>query len=181
MFTEEAIHQEIKQIYEEYYKEVYQFLLYFTGDRNNAEDLTQEVFLRVMDALPRFEQRSSLKTYILRIAKRVVYDDYRKKKVKTIFAGKWLMFFHSEEGLPEEELQAKEDKKNVEKALQQIKPKYRTIIFLRGVKGYSIKETAEVIGCSEAKVKVDYHRAKKELRMKWEAVAGKESYINAFK
>lgn len=54
---EEMKHQ-VMAIYERHYHDVYQFLLYFAGSQNDAEDLTQEVFLRMIRSLERFEERS---------------------------------------------------------------------------------------------------------------------------
>ena len=55
-------------------------------------------------------------------------------------------------------------KKRVHEAISKLKPNYRTVVILRGINEFSIKETSEILQCSEAKVKVDYHRALKELK-----------------
>ncbi|AKF92786.1 RNA polymerase sigma factor [Brevibacillus laterosporus] len=161
---EEQGSHEIREIYRLYAKEVYQYLYYFTGNRNDAEDLTQEVFLRVIKSLSRFEQRSSMKTWILHIARYVAIDEYRKNRLQTVFGGTLLKLLPSSVGLPEKELQDKEQRTHFEQAMLSLKPKYRNVIILRGIREYSVKETADILGCSEAKVKVDFHRAMKMLR-----------------
>ena len=55
-------------------------------------------------------------------------------------------------------------KKSVHEAISKLKPNYRTVVILRGINEFSIKETSEILQCSESKVKVDYHRALKELK-----------------
>lgn len=147
-----------------YSREVYQYLYHFNGSREEAEDMTQEVFLRVIKSLHRFEARSSMRTWILHIAKHVAIDEYRKKKLQTIFGGTLLKLLPSTEGLPEKELQAKEERTHFEKALLQLKPKFRNVIVLRGIREYTVRETADILGCTEAKVKVDYHRAMKMIK-----------------
>ncbi|MDC0763991.1 RNA polymerase sigma factor [Brevibacillus sp. AG] len=156
--------QDISGIYRMYSKEVYQYLYHFIGSRETAEDLTQEVFVRVIKSLHRFEERSSMRTWILHIAKHVAIDEYRKKRLQTIFAGTLLKLLPSTEGLPEKELQDKEERTHFEKALLKLKPKYRNVIVLRGIREYTVKETAEILGCTEAKVKVDFHRAMKMVK-----------------
>lgn len=161
---EERGQQDISGIYRMYAKEVYQYLYHFTGSREEAEDLTQEVFMRVIKSLHRFEARSSIRTWILHIAKYVAIDEYRKRRLKTIFGGTILKLLPTSEGLPEKEAQEKEERTHFEKALLALKPKYRNVIVLRGIREYSVKETADILGCSEAKVKVDFHRAMKMVK-----------------
>ena len=153
----------IKEIFHCHYEDVYQFLVYFTGNRNEAEDLTQEVFIRLLHALPSFQGQSSLKTWILAIARNVAVDHYRKQKLFFLYPDKWLKSVPSTSEKPDEELEKKELQGELYNALTRLKPKYRAVIILRGLKEYSIKETAHILRCSEAKVKVDYHRALKLL------------------
>jgi RNA polymerase sigma-70 factor (ECF subfamily) len=54
----------------------------------------------------------------------------------------------------------------LQQAIQSLKPTYRSIVILRGINEFSIKETATILQCNEANVKVDYHRALKVLRKK---------------
>jgi len=71
----------IVEIYNLYYLDVYRFLVCFSGNQNDAEDLTQEVFIRVLKSLTNFNGKYNLKTWIFSIAKHVAVDHYRKKKV----------------------------------------------------------------------------------------------------
>jgi RNA polymerase sigma-70 factor (ECF subfamily) len=66
------------EIYETYFEDVYQYLLYFTNNQQEAEDLTQETFIRVFKAYRQFEYQSKVKTWIFSIAKHVAIDHYRK-------------------------------------------------------------------------------------------------------
>lgn len=157
--------QEIRTLYRTYYKDVYHFLLYFTGNVNDAEDLTQEVFIRVLGSLSRYDaDKANKKTWIMTIAKYTAVDQYRKRKIQTLFMDKWLRRLPTMDGLPEEALDEQEEERLIEKALGQLKPSFRMVMILRCIKGYSVKETAEILECSEAKVKVDYHRAVKSLQ-----------------
>lgn len=164
MHAEESVESQVQSMYHLYARDVYQFLLYFTGDRNDAEDLTQEVFMRLLKSLPRFEQRAHVKTWLLSIAKHVAVDHYRKRKWYTFFAEPFWKRIPSSEQTPDSIIVAQADWAICEEALQKLKPQYRMVVILRCLKELSIRETADVLGWSEAKVKVDYHRALKMLQ-----------------
>ncbi|CAM5781806.1 RNA polymerase sigma factor [Brevibacillus borstelensis] len=158
------LEQLIRTIYKTYYEDVYTFLYYFTGRREDAEDMTQEVFTRLLKALPRYDGRVSMRTWLFSIARHAAIDQYRKQKWLRLFSATLLDDMRSQDGLPEESLAAKEEMRMVKEALQKLKPHYRVIVIVRGIKEYSIKETAELLHISEAKVRVDYHRALKMLQ-----------------
>lgn len=163
MQDQARLSEQIRCIYELYYRDVYHFFLLFTGTKSQAEDLTQEVFIKVLKALPTFEKRSSIKTWILSIAKHTGIDHYRRKKL-IHFSSQLLRILPSKNGLPEKALVEKEERANLEQSLYKLKEKYRIVIILRCVNELSVKETAEILGWSEAKVKVSYHRALKQLK-----------------
>lgn len=154
----------IHELYEQHFDDVYHYLLYFTNSKSEAEDLTQDTFIKVLKSYDSFRQQSSLKTWILSIARRTAIDHYRKKKMISILPSILTDMRKSEDYIPEEEMVHNHDWGVLQKALIQLKPDYRNVIILRGLKEYSIKETAEVLGWKESKVKVDYHRAIKLLK-----------------
>ncbi|MEH7440623.1 RNA polymerase sigma factor [Neobacillus drentensis] len=154
----------IHELYEQHFDDVYHYLLYFTNSKSEAEDLTQDTFIKVLKSYDSFRQQSSLKTWILSIARRTAIDHYRKKKMISILPSILTDMRKSEAYIPEEEMVHNHDWGVLQKALIQLKPDYRNVIILRGLKEYSIKETAEVLGWKESKVKVDYHRAIKLLK-----------------
>lgn len=85
----------------------------------------------------------------------------------------WLSHLASDEKTPAEQLDLQEEQQALYRAIQQIKPAYREVLILRGIKGLSAKETAEILQWSENKVNVTLHRAMKAVRDKLE-LAGKE-------
>ncbi|MBO8171253.1 MAG: RNA polymerase sigma factor [Bacillaceae bacterium] len=165
MYEEKYPQHDISRIYQTYYKDVYNFLFHFTGDKNNAEDLTQETFLRILKSLSNYSGKSSLKTWVFSVAKHVALDHYRRKKFTSVLSGiNFLKNIPSTEGIPEMKVEHGEVRHLVHQALLALKPNYRAVIILRALRELSIKETAEILGCSESKVKVDYHRALKKLQ-----------------
>ncbi|WP_062353118.1 RNA polymerase sigma factor [Bacillus kwashiorkori] len=154
---------EIDWICEKYYRVVYQYCFYFTNNRDEAEDLTQETFIKVIKSLSKFRKQANIKTWILSIAKNTAIDFYRRKKIIQFIPDILLDNTISSTGQPEKELQKKEEWEEIEDALIRLKPSYRNVLILRGVQELSISETAEILNCSETKVRVDFHRALKKL------------------
>ncbi|TLS37210.1 RNA polymerase sigma factor [Pseudalkalibacillus caeni] len=156
--------ESIQDIYEKYFHDVYQYLLYFTNSRSEAEDLTQDTFLKVIKSYNSFTHKSSLKTWILSIASRTAIDHYRKRKLISILPEKLTNLYKSNDGNPDEEIEHTEDWAVLQKALSTLKADFRNVVILRGLKECSIKETAEILNWKESKVKVDYHRAIRQMK-----------------
>ena len=156
----------IVDVYNDYYLEVFRFLIYFTGNQNDAEDLTQEVFIRVLKNLHRFKSDYNLKTWIFSIAKHVAVDHYRRKRLISVFKEGFFTRLESNGKKPDEEVEINEMEKFVHETVSKLKPNFRAVVILRGIHEFSVKETADILQCSESKVKVDYHRALKDLKRK---------------
>lgn len=154
----------ISVIYEMYYNDIYYFLCYFTGREEDAEDLAQEVFSRLLKILPQYDGRVAMKTWLFSIAKYAAIDQYRKQKWQRLFSDNWLSQLMTKEGLPEPELETKEEMRLIKQALQKLKPQLRIIVILRYIEEYSVKETAEILDIPERKVRVDCHRGLKALQ-----------------
>lgn len=166
MIDLENLEESIIKIYNNNYLDVYRFLVCFSGNQNDAEDLTQEVFIRVLKNLSRFNNGNNLKTWIFSIAKHVAIDHYRKKRFTSVFKEGFFKQLESNEKNPDELAELSEIKRVVHEAISKLKPKYRAVVILRGINEFSIRDTSEILQCSESKVKVDYHRALKELKRK---------------
>jgi RNA polymerase sigma-70 factor (ECF subfamily) len=139
-------------------------LLYFTSNQSEAEELTQKTFFRVLKNTHQFEQKSQMKTWIFAIARNVAIDHNRKLWCVSLFSDFYFSREKSNLGNPEHEVEMKEEWVILQTALLKLKPHYRNIVILRGLKEFSIKETAEILIIRESKVKVDYHRAIKLLK-----------------
>jgi RNA polymerase sigma-70 factor, ECF subfamily len=162
----EKLEEKIDNIYNRHYLEVYRFLICFSGNQNDAEDLTQEVFIRILNNLSNINSINNVKTWIFSIAKHVAIDHYRKRRFSSLFTDGFFKHIVSTEKEPNELFEQNEMKRLVHTAISKLKPNYRAVVILRGISEFSIKETSEILQCSESKVKVDYHRALKELKKK---------------
>lgn len=155
----------------QYSDDLYQYLIYRVGTRE-VEDLLQEVFIKAMKGMNHFKANSSVKTWLISIARRVAIDEYRRKnrfKVKR-------MVSLSDKGYkeplslvtPETILGDKEKNRMLYEAIQRLKLSYRDVVILRGIKSFSVTETADILDWSENKVRSTYHRAKMKLHKELE-------------
>jgi RNA polymerase sigma-70 factor, ECF subfamily len=154
----------LNELYELYFDDVYHYLLYFTNSRTDAEDLTQDTFIKVFKHYDKFKHQSSVKTWIFSIARHIAIDHYRKKKAISVLPEFLTNIKASSDNLPEKVIEEMDEWEQLQIALLKLKPDYRNVIILRGLKELSIKETAEVLNWKESKVKVAYHRALKEMK-----------------
>ncbi|GAA0329682.1 RNA polymerase sigma factor SigX [Bacillus carboniphilus] len=155
---------ELQRLYETYFDDVYHYLLYFTNSKSEAEDLTQDTFIKVFKTYKKFQQKSTIKTWIFSIARHVAIDHYRKKKMLSLVPNLLSNLGKSRDGLPDEHIEKLGNWEILHHALLKVKPDFRNVIILRGLKEFSVKETADILNWKESKVKVDYHRALKELK-----------------
>lgn len=154
---------DIENIYELFYRDVYHFALYFTNNRQEAEDITQETFMKVMKNQHTLKESTSVKTWIISIARNTAIDLKRKQKWVRLMPD-WFLKEEKDSETTEQKVMKKDDWMDLQEALLKLRPHYRTIIILRGLKELTIKEVAEVLECSEQKVRVDYHRAVQQLK-----------------
>jgi RNA polymerase sigma-70 factor, ECF subfamily len=166
------------EIYKNYHQDVFQFLFYLVKDKELAEDLMQEVYIRVLKSYGNFEGKSSVKTWLLSIARNVAIDHFRKEKnwKKRIFSRfDWKENqLRDVQPLPEDTAIMNEKAKLLYRCLDLCTVDQKAVLISRYIYDLSIKETAEVLGWSESKVKTTQHRALKALKREMESVLNKE-------
>ncbi|TYS17513.1 RNA polymerase sigma factor [Rossellomorea vietnamensis] len=158
----------ISEWFYRYNKDIYHFLIYYTGS-SDIEDLVQEVFYRAIKSIDTFKEQSSPKTWLFSIARNVGIDEIRKKKrIKLRHALLEKEFEDKKEKSPESILHLNEQNKILYQTIHTLKRNYRDVIILRGIKEFSVSETAQVLNWSENKVRITYHRALLALQKKKE-------------
>lgn len=165
------------RLYEKYHHDVYQFLFYLVKNREQTEDLVQEVYIRVLKAYDRFEGKSSEKTWLFSIARNVAIDHFRKQnawKDRIFQRFDWKQHqLTDREPLPEEITLQKEEIQLLYRCLDLCKLDQKMVLILRYIQSLSISETAQMLGWSESKVKTTQHRALKALKKKMETLLTK--------
>ncbi|UOR12427.1 RNA polymerase sigma factor SigX [Halobacillus amylolyticus] len=163
------------EFYDKYHRDLFQFIYYMVKNRQAAEDLTQEVYIKVLQSYQSFDGRSSEKTWLFSIARHVAIDYFRKqgrkrKKIMDFF--NWQEKGESlkdDEALPEEIVELNDQMREVYEALDQCTLDQKSVIILRYIQGMSIQETAAILQFSESKVKTTQHRGMQALKKRLQA------------
>jgi RNA polymerase sigma-70 factor, ECF subfamily len=154
-------HKIIEEWYSLYADDVYNFLIYYTN-KNEAEDILQDVFIKAYKNLEYFKGNANPKTWLIKIARNCAIDLSRRRNLlKTIFSKS---FFQNHDNTPEELLIINEDVAELYRQINKLPEKYREIIILRGIIELSVNETAFITGWTEQNVNLTFHRAKKKLK-----------------
>lgn len=150
--------EEIADWYDQHSKSILSFILLMVKDYQQAEDLTHDTFVKAYVYYDSFNNHSSEKTWLFSIAHNLTVDFLRKRKPSAFFKE---LFLSQKDNhlLPEEMMKVKENSYELYQALGQIKDTYRKVIVLRKIKGFSIVDTAKILGWSESKVKSTLFRA----------------------
>jgi RNA polymerase sigma-70 factor (ECF subfamily) len=125
----------------------------------DAWDLSQEVFIKAWNALPRFEAKARFSTWLYRIAHNVVYDWTRRRKIESVGELNDEIFEReridsaslttpSGGATPDETMSRGELRVKIEAALAKLSPEHREAVLLKDVQGLSYKEIADVMSCS---------------------------------
>ncbi|MBT2693801.1 RNA polymerase sigma factor [Bacillus sp. ISL-55] len=171
--------QQIMEWYEIYYKDVYRFIFYMIGDRQCCEDLVHDTFVRAFTSFEKFENKTSVKTWLFSIAKHLVIDEIRRRKRKRVFS---LFANDPEIQSPfniEQYIEHRETIERTLEAIQQLKPDYRLVITLKKVEECSTREISEILGWSESKIRKTLSRGLAALK-KMDVLEGSEYFEKTF-
>ncbi|MBX6360194.1 RNA polymerase sigma factor [Pseudacidobacterium ailaaui] len=157
-----------------YRPRIFRFLLASLRDRDTAENLTQDCFLRAYMARDRFRGDCSLSTWLMKIATNLLRDHLRSRKMRfwtrtresaldPMDVSDWLP---DERSSPEESLTARAQVRAVWDAVDRLPAKQRSVFVLRFVEEMELKEIAEVTGMNQSTVKTHLYRALAAVRAK---------------
>lgn len=156
--------------------------LYKTGraygyNHEDTEDLMQETFIKAYTSLNKFENRSSFRTWLIRIMLNNCFHKRQKFSFKNeqpaqnhLTENSRPMYAENNHNDPNRSVINRELNHIIENSVTGLPMDYRTVFMLREVNGLNLNETAEILGISEANVKVRLHRAKTLLRKEIEKV-----------
>jgi RNA polymerase sigma-70 factor (ECF subfamily) len=159
---------------QEYKNRIYGYVCRLTNDSPDAEDITQEVFIRAYQSMHAFRHDAAVDTWLYRIATNLVIDRFRREKrapqmvpvvadaddqVREIPAS-------SRESDPQATAQLSELQKQVQKAIQSLPTKLRTVVVLHDMEGLPYEEVAQAVGCPVGTVKSRLFNARLLLRRK---------------
>jgi RNA polymerase sigma-70 factor, ECF subfamily len=165
-----------RELIDRYQRPVFSLIYRLVRDRERAEDLAQETFIKVLNAIDRYDPAFKFSSWIFKIAHNTALDDLRRKHPETLsldgsphattaaeVEATTLTAVAGDEN-PEEFTSSRELGRHIEAALGHLRPEYRTAIILWHVEGRPYEEIAEVMAIPIGTVKTFIHRARKELR-----------------
>lgn len=160
-----------REIVERYQAKVYSIIFGILRNRNDAEDIAQQVFAKVYFSIHNFDSRSSLLTWIYKITVNECYDYLRKKRVRKLV---YESDFSDEDSRKMENSESVSDQRPAVddalakrdlalKLLDKLSEEDRELILLKEVEGHSVEELAERTGLNENTIKVKLFRARQKL------------------
>ncbi len=169
----EAAYRELVRRYE---RPVFSLIYRMVRDRALAEDLSQETFVKVLNALESYRPEYKFSSWVFKIANNAAIDQLRRREVDTLSLDgapdartadeveATALQAADRQETPLAELESRELGSEIERAVGRLRPEYRTAILLRHVEGRSYEEIAEVMDLPLGTVKTYIHRARLELR-----------------
>jgi RNA polymerase sigma-70 factor (ECF subfamily) len=153
-------------------EQIYHFIFRMVKDKAQAEDLTQETFIKAFRALASFNSNYAFSTWLYKIAANNCIDYFRKKKLATTSIdtpikakdGELQRDFPDQDQGPESELISKEQTNQIQTAIDSLPPKYKEAILLRHSQDKSYEEISEELDIPLGTVKVRIFRAREMLK-----------------
>ena len=161
--------QAFQRLYDKHKRRVYSLCLRMTSNTAEAEDLTQEAFLQLFRKIGTFRGESAFSTWLHRLSVNVVLMHLRKKSLPQVSLEETTQ--PGEEDTPKKDFGAEDlalagsiDRLQLQRAVNDLPPGYRTIFVLHDVEGYEHNEIAQMVGCSIGNSKSQLHKARMKLR-----------------
>ena len=166
-----------RELLSRYERPVFSLIFRMVRDREIAEDLSQETFVKVLNNIDRYSPDFKFSSWLFKIANNLTIDHLRRRRVDTISiegapdavtaesAKATSITIASSDQSPLAELESRELGLAIERAIGKLRPEYRACIMLRHVEDRSYEEIAEIVKLPLGTVKTYIHRARHELRM----------------
>ena len=171
-----------RELLRRYERPVFSLVFRMVRDRDTAEDLAQESFIKVLNNIDRYRPEFKFSSWLFKIANNVAIDHLRKRTVDTVSlegsryatttaeAESTAIPVASKDQSALEEMESRELGGAIEKAVASLRPEYRACILLRHVEDRSYEEIAATLDLPLGTVKTYIHRARHELRKALEDV-----------
>ena len=168
-------HSAFKELVRRYEDCVASTVIGMLGFRPEAEDVGQEVFIRFFHSLGNFKGKSSLKTYLTRIAINLSLNELRRRKRHRFRVVNEPVEERIDIQDETADCEFNDEKEMVSRALEKLKPEFRMVIVLRFLDGYSTREIAEILQIPEGTVLSRLARAMKKLKTILESYFGEDN------
>ena len=159
-------HRAFQSLVEHHMKKTYNIAFSFVGDHNSAEDIAQEVFVKVHSALSLFRGEAELGTWIYRITTNLSLNHVKQHKrraertVDVMDAAVTSLISHDNHA------EESDRRVHIERALHELPTLQRAVVILRHIDGLSTKQVSHILKCSEGTVKTHLFRGLRKMRSK---------------
>ncbi|MDN7243054.1 sigma-70 family RNA polymerase sigma factor [Planococcus sp. N028] len=133
----------------------------FVKEQSKAEDIVQEAFIRYYRSLERFEERSSVKTYLYRITVNECRNYFKSWAYRKMEFSNFLTPLYASKSSAEDTVLSTEKSQDVARAIEKLPVKYSEVLWLHYYAEFSVAEIAEVLNCSGNTVKTRLARGRK--------------------
>ncbi|NMM64518.1 sigma-70 family RNA polymerase sigma factor [Clostridium sp. P21] len=160
---------DLTYIFETYYKRIYNYIYYRINSNEEAEDLTSQVFEKIMLKMDTYSKsKSPFEVWMFAIARNVVNDYFRSLKKHRLFSIDKIKELISRENNPEDIVLIAETNDKLSKALKVLNSKERNMVALKFGGNLKNKEIAEILELTESNVGVILYRVMKKLKVEME-------------
>ena len=151
------------RLYDMHVDRVYRHIYYRVGNEHDAEDLTQQVFLKAWQAIHRYKKTASpFIAWLMTVSHNLVVDFYRTRKDKAYLEAEVLA--NGSASSPEQATEASFEQQRLRRAILQLGSDEQQVVILRFIEGFEFAEIASLIKKKEGNVRVILHRALVKLR-----------------
>jgi RNA polymerase sigma-70 factor, ECF subfamily len=161
-------HEAFSALFNLHKRRVYSLCLHMSKDVAEAEDLTQDAFMRVYRKLDSFRGDSKFSTWVYRIAVNTVLAKFRRSRAENLSIDKEVLvdasFQRKEGGRTDDQLVGTIDRLTLLRAIEELPPGCRTVFILHDVEGYEHHEVADLLKCSIGNSKAQLHKARIKIR-----------------
>ena len=164
-----AQHWSFETIYDEFKTPIYNYVYHLVGNREQADDLTQDTFLKAFKALPKMDANLKLSAWLYRIATNTAYDALRRRKLIAWLP--WQDLDHEPADVESADPQVTIGTTELVRAtLRRMPPQYRAALLLYTQEGFSYAEIAATLSIAESGVKMYLSRARHSFREHYRAL-----------
>ncbi len=167
----------VEEIYRKYRQKIFSISCRYLHDTEDAADVVQETFINAFKFFYKFNSKSGLSTWLVRICLNLCWHRHRKTVTKHFFEISFDRDIETEDGAVSspmadgrppvhDEMEKKQELEKIRSAVDSLKKKYKEIIVLKDLEGYSYEECAGLLGISRGTVMSRLHRARKVLAKK---------------
>ncbi len=168
--------QAFNQLVHKYQGRIYNYAFYLLHSPDEAQDVTQETFIRAYMNLSKFRREASLITWLYRIAANTAYQAMRKLVKHRRIKEKAVQEQPRDPAntvTPEDHFRTSEAQRHLLGALDKLRPKHKQVLILKELQGLDVLEVAKICGVPEGTIKSRLNRARLELRRQLVRGAGK--------